>query len=243
MTPPNGHQTDLRNYIEPTCTDSGYSGDWVCTVCGQTVEQGYLMPANGHQTELQNFVPATPFESGYSGDEICTRCGALVRAGEVTPPTWSGTCGDGLTWRVDENGVLTITGAGDMTSSPWRDDSQLRSAIRTVVITDTLTQISEDVFVGCRNLDEVYYSGSKASWDNAVDAGGGSVPSKVHVHFETTSPEGHFYEVNVHATCTEDGYTARMCDCGYEYDRVVTEPAHGHEWTEWTTIKEPTPGV
>ena len=30
----------------------------------------------------------------------------------------SGTCGDNLTWTLDNNGTLTISGTGKMTSSP-----------------------------------------------------------------------------------------------------------------------------
>ena len=31
----------------------------------------------------------------------------------------SGTCGENLTWTFDDEGVLTITGTGEMTGAPW----------------------------------------------------------------------------------------------------------------------------
>ena len=31
----------------------------------------------------------------------------------------SGNCGDNMTWTLDDEGVLTITGTGEMTGAPW----------------------------------------------------------------------------------------------------------------------------
>lgn len=41
-----GHQTELRNVKEATCTKDGYTGDEVCTVCGQMIKQGQVVPAS-----------------------------------------------------------------------------------------------------------------------------------------------------------------------------------------------------
>lgn len=39
--PAAGHgETRLENMKEPTCTEEGYTGDKVCTVCGEIVEAG-----------------------------------------------------------------------------------------------------------------------------------------------------------------------------------------------------------
>ena len=40
-----GHSTELVNAKEATCTEDGYTGDLVCTVCGETLEQGEVIPA------------------------------------------------------------------------------------------------------------------------------------------------------------------------------------------------------
>ena len=45
------HTTELQNDKEPTCTEDGYTGDRVCTVCGEVVEQGTTIPATGHKFE------------------------------------------------------------------------------------------------------------------------------------------------------------------------------------------------
>ena len=58
-TAPLGHKTEIRGAVAPTCTESGYTGDEVCTVCGETVKKGTEIPALGHK-----------FENG-----VCTVCG------------------------------------------------------------------------------------------------------------------------------------------------------------------------
>ena len=39
------HQIELRNSKAPTCTEDGYSGDEVCTNCGETISVGKVLPA------------------------------------------------------------------------------------------------------------------------------------------------------------------------------------------------------
>ncbi len=75
-----------------------------------------------------------------------------VAAAEVVD---TGTCGDALTWTLDENYVLTISGEGDMTSNPW---SSYSSSITSVVIESGVTSIYEWAFTGCLNLTSVEIS-------------------------------------------------------------------------------------
>ena len=42
------HVTELRNAVEPTCTEAGYTGDEVCSICGETIKEGEVIPATGH---------------------------------------------------------------------------------------------------------------------------------------------------------------------------------------------------
>ena len=64
----------------------------------------------------------------------------------------SGKCGDNLTWTLDNNGTLTISGTGDMTSRPW--DSYERS-IKSVIINYGVTSIGSFTFGCCSNLTSV----------------------------------------------------------------------------------------
>ena len=46
VIPALGHKTELRNAKEATCTEDGYTGDEVCTVCGETLKRGEVIPAH-----------------------------------------------------------------------------------------------------------------------------------------------------------------------------------------------------
>ena len=41
-----GHSIELKNAKEATCTEDGYTGDEICTVCGEIVKQGEVIPAH-----------------------------------------------------------------------------------------------------------------------------------------------------------------------------------------------------
>ena len=74
----------------------------------------------------------------------------------------SGTCGaegDGsnLTWTLDSEGVLTISGSGDMydyglSGAPWYG---IRSLVKSAVIADGVTSIGEKAFLYCTSLTSV----------------------------------------------------------------------------------------
>ena len=67
----------------------------------------------------------------------------------------SGTCGEGMTWTLSDEGVLTITGTGavaDYASEfgvPWNPQ---RDSIRTVRVEPGVTAIGERAFLYCQNL-------------------------------------------------------------------------------------------
>lgn len=58
--PATGHSTVVKNAKDATCTEPGYTGDKVCTVCGEIVKTGEVIPAAGHSYK----------------DGKCTVCGA-----------------------------------------------------------------------------------------------------------------------------------------------------------------------
>ncbi len=39
---------ELKNVKEASCTQEGYTGDKVCAVCGETIEQGQVLPKLSH---------------------------------------------------------------------------------------------------------------------------------------------------------------------------------------------------
>ena len=69
----------------------------------------------------------------------------------------SGTCGDNVTWRLSDDGTLTISGTGDMADydgngAPWFD---FYSQVKTVVIENGVTSIGEYAFYKCSSLTSV----------------------------------------------------------------------------------------
>ena len=42
------HVTEIINAKAATCTEAGYSGDEVCTICGEVISQGETIEATGH---------------------------------------------------------------------------------------------------------------------------------------------------------------------------------------------------
>ena len=75
------HTTEVVPRREATCTEAGYTGGEVCTICG-AITSGEEIPALGHKTEIQNAKEATCTETGYTGDEVCTVCGETVTEGK-----------------------------------------------------------------------------------------------------------------------------------------------------------------
>ncbi len=77
----------------------------------------------------------------------------------VTAPgiTHSGVCGERLTWILDKNGILTISGSGPMTdydtgSVPWYS---YRAQIREAILSEGVTTVGQSAFQDCSALTSV----------------------------------------------------------------------------------------
>ena len=82
---------------------------------------------------------------------------AITATSECSDAGQSGTTGS-LSWSLDDEGTLTITGKGNMTSSkPWLDYSD---SIFDVIIGDQITSISSGAFKDCTNLENVFIGSS-----------------------------------------------------------------------------------
>lgn len=142
-----------KTYYLGIIMDSGYEyGEWYynfyCAhnyteeiisqpTCGSNGEVRYTCSACGNiYTDTS---PATGKHVDEDGNKYCDSCSIALY------------CGENITWSIDENGVLTIIGSGEMTSSSWR---QHKNIIKKVVISEGVTRISDYAFSDCYNLEE-----------------------------------------------------------------------------------------
>lgn len=84
----------------------------------------------------------------------------------------SGTCGSNLTWTLDDNGTLTISGTGKMKNwnnggfyAPWYSNSD---SIKNVIIENGVTSIGNSAFFGCSSLTNIMIPNSVASIGEGV---------------------------------------------------------------------------
>ena len=66
----------------------------------------------------------------------------------------SGSCGSNLTWELDSDGTLTISGTGEMNfyNTPWESN---RSEIKKVILKNGVTSIGDYAFRDCSNMTSV----------------------------------------------------------------------------------------
>ena len=73
----------------------------------------------------------------------------------------SGTAGEGVYWTLDSKGLLTISGSGEMTSSPWRVD--YARVIKQAVIEEGVTTVAGSAFDGCTSVTSVSFPSTLTS--------------------------------------------------------------------------------
>ena len=128
--PPHTHTPVIDEAVEATCTSDGLTEGKHCSTCGEVLVAQKVIPA-GHTVE----------------NGICTGCEAY------------GTCGANLTWTLNEDGVLTVSGTGAMNNyviysadAPWHKHQE---SVKKVVIGEGVTSIGAYAFNNHQNLAEV----------------------------------------------------------------------------------------
>ncbi len=97
--PATGHgETRLENMKEPTCTEEGYTGDKVCTVCGEIVEAGTTIQKIAHSFGDWTVVAQPTATEKGEQQRICTICGS-----------------------VEKQEILATSTAGDQTAAGQKD--------------------------------------------------------------------------------------------------------------------------
>jgi len=138
--------------VPATCTEGG-SVTEVCA-CGEQKNPVETLEPLGHKVE----------------NGVCTRCG-------YTPDLASGTCGQNLTWRIDADGNLIITGSGAMRdfSNGSADWYGYRASVRSVTIEAGVTSIGNHAFEGCTAATSITLPDSVTSIGSSAFSGCSSV--------------------------------------------------------------------
>lgn len=92
---------------------------------------------------------------------------------ELMSTETSGACGDNLTWTLDDEGTLTISGTGDMWDSEdvnnqWHIWPEYGKDIKKVVINNGITSIGIGAFSFCGNIESVEIPDSIISIGNSA---------------------------------------------------------------------------
>ena len=122
---------------------------------------------------------------------ICTLLPFSAFAEDEEAPT-SGTCGKNATWTYKDC-VLTISGTGAMTSTPWRNCSYYKD-ISKIIIKKGITSIGEDAFSYCGSLTSITIANSVRSIGNYAFDGCSSLTSVTIPNSVTSIGEFAFYD-------------------------------------------------
>ncbi|MGX8692263.1 MAG: extracellular solute-binding protein [Clostridia bacterium] len=133
-------------------------GEWAFALSSIT-ETRFLGSAPAFGSGCFNNITATAYypanDSSWTEDVRQDYEGTVTWIAYTSPTVVAtGTCGDDLTWELDEEGTLTITGTGSMydfawNESPWYED---RESIKAVELPEGLTSIGAYAFSGCSSL-------------------------------------------------------------------------------------------
>ena len=107
----------------------------------------------------------------------------------------SGTCGDSLTWTLDSDGLLTISGTGAMTDYPsYNAAPWLGNTITKVVVGEGVTTIGSYAFYNCDGVTSADIAGTVTSIGMDAFSGCKGLTSVTVPNSVTSMGEGVFYK-------------------------------------------------
>jgi len=225
-----GHAFEESSKVEPSCESDGYTL-FVCTRCNAS-EQRDVVEAPGHDYVLQTEKAATCTEGGFSS-YTCSVCGEGL---EVDTPTLSHTF---------EDGVCTACGAleTEVPETPVEPEAPAEpdtpAEPETPTEPDTPSEPDTPTEPDKPTESEHQHSYEKKTVAPLCTTEGYDIYTCScgdTYQDNKTPPTGHKYTSTVVlATCTEDGYTDKVCQLCGDSQKTDTVSALGHNY-EVTTV-------
>ena len=243
--------TKVINKKDATCTEDGYTGDTVCTVCGKTVAKGETIRAKGHTEVIDARVEPTCTETGLTEGKHCSVCKEILVAQTEIPATGHtektvagkpATCTEtGLTDGISCSVCGTVIKAqeeipakghswndGEITTSPTCENAGVKTytctvcnATKTEAIDATGHTPVEVAEQPATCTEAGHKAGTKCSVCGATISGMEEIPATGHTEA---------IDAAVEATCTKTGLTegkhCSVCNTVLVAQEVI--PAKGH---------------
>ena len=243
--------TEIRNAKAATCTEDGYTGDTVCSVCGTEIKKGEVIPATGHTEVIDAAKAPTCTGTGLTEGKHCSVCYEILVAQEVIPATGhkaetvsgkAATCTEaGLTDGEKCSVCGTVIKAqeeipakghswneGEITTSPTCENAGVKTytctvcnATKTEAIDATGHTPVEVAEKPATCTEAGHTAGTKCSVCDAILSGMEEIPATGHTEKTVAGKP---------ATCTETGLTDGIsCSvCGTVIKAQEEIPAKGH---------------
>lgn len=168
----------IKNKIDPTCEEKGYTGDTYCVSCNVLISKGEEIKANGHSIEIKNKSDASCTEDGYTGDKCCNLCDVVIEEGtsikaighdtEVRNQVEASYTEDGYTGDTYCNTCGLKLQSGEIIPK-LEDDSQQEQNTKIVYITKTGKKYhSRTSCSGLSNANEIFESNLESAQNKGL---------------------------------------------------------------------------
>lgn len=172
-------------------------------------------------------------ENGYTFESLGEATNAVIASGD---------CGENVTWKLERNGILTISGEGEMYDVPEEWDTYA-SNIKKVVVEEGITDICNSAFRDKENLTEVILPNSLSSLGDYVFYNCDSL-KEITIDYHITSLG--YYILGYSSETVIKGYAGSYAEYyaeknGYTFESIGQMPEEvllaGDDWELTTTGK------
>ena len=165
---PASHKLTKVDAKDATCFESGNKEYWTCEYCKKYFLSDDTNPETAKAVELsETVIPALNHKNattrdavepngtkpGYSGDRYCPDCDTVLEKGYTY---WNE---GNLTWTLDADGTLNISGTGAMKDynavGNLSPATQKKDSVKKVVIEKGVTSIENKAFHNCNSLTSI----------------------------------------------------------------------------------------